>query len=124
MPQVCVCVCVCVFDFFGTTQVEKHGQDFDLRILNIFFLNQKLFSLLLRLSYNRFNALSYRSSTKMGCMVLQGGIEDGEDPKSAAMRELQEETSVVSAEIIAEVSLLVTNTNTNDYESVYKKIFF
>ncbi|CAG7899066.1 hypothetical protein BRARA_H01912 [Brassica rapa] len=33
----------------------------------------------------------------------QGGIEDGEDPKSAAMRELQEETGVVSAAIIAEV---------------------
>ncbi|CAH2034445.1 unnamed protein product, partial [Thlaspi arvense] len=33
----------------------------------------------------------------------QGGIEDGEDPKSAAMRELQEETGVVSAEIVSEV---------------------
>ncbi|KAL6193407.1 hypothetical protein ACLB2K_034491 [Fragaria x ananassa] len=34
----------------------------------------------------------------------QGGIEDGEEPKSAAIRELQEETGVVSAEIIAKVS--------------------
>ncbi|CAA2999458.1 nudix hydrolase 25-like [Olea europaea subsp. europaea] len=33
----------------------------------------------------------------------QGGIEDGEDPRSAAIRELREETGVVSAEIIAEV---------------------
>ncbi|XXG55462.1 hypothetical protein AAC387_Pa03g3127 [Persea americana] len=33
----------------------------------------------------------------------QGGIEDDEDPKSAAFRELQEETGIVSAEIIAEV---------------------
>ncbi|KAF9677425.1 hypothetical protein SADUNF_Sadunf08G0106300 [Salix dunnii] len=33
----------------------------------------------------------------------QGGIEDGEEPKSAAIRELLEETGVVSAEIIAEV---------------------
>ncbi|KAH9746391.1 Nudix hydrolase 25 [Citrus sinensis] len=33
----------------------------------------------------------------------QGGIEDGEDPKLAAMRELREETGIVSAEIIAEV---------------------
>ncbi|KAJ0038829.1 hypothetical protein Pint_22268 [Pistacia integerrima] len=33
----------------------------------------------------------------------QGAIEDGEEPKSAALRELQEETGVVSAEIIAEV---------------------
>ncbi|CAH8380809.1 unnamed protein product, partial [Eruca vesicaria subsp. sativa] len=35
----------------------------------------------------------------------QGGIEDGEDPKSAAMRELQEETGVVSAAIIAELTV-------------------
>lgn len=32
----------------------------------------------------------------------QGGIDKGEDPKAAALRELQEETGVVSAEIIAE----------------------
>jgi putative (di)nucleoside polyphosphate hydrolase len=32
----------------------------------------------------------------------QGGIDDGEDPKLAAMRELYEETAVTSAEIIAE----------------------
>ncbi|KAF2549259.1 hypothetical protein F2Q70_00021281, partial [Brassica cretica] len=38
----------------------------------------------------------------------QGGIEDGEDPKSAAMRELQEETGVVSAAIIAEVPTWLT----------------
>ncbi|XP_031113395.1 nudix hydrolase 25-like [Ipomoea triloba] len=34
----------------------------------------------------------------------QGGIEDGEDPQSAAIRELREETGVVSAEVIAEVT--------------------
>ncbi|XP_030949700.1 nudix hydrolase 25 isoform X2 [Quercus lobata] len=33
----------------------------------------------------------------------QGGIEDGEEPKSAAIRELREETGIVSAEIMAEV---------------------
>ncbi|GLT99861.1 hypothetical protein SLE2022_172730 [Rubroshorea leprosula] len=38
-----------------------------------------------------------------------GGIEDGEEPKSAALRELQEETDVVSAEIIAEVPNWLTN---------------
>ena len=35
----------------------------------------------------------------------QGGIEDGEDPKSAAIRELREETGVVSVDIIAEVCI-------------------
>ncbi|KAK6122345.1 hypothetical protein DH2020_043965 [Rehmannia glutinosa] len=34
----------------------------------------------------------------------QGGIEEGEDPRSAAIRELREETGVVSAEILDEVS--------------------
>ena len=32
----------------------------------------------------------------------QGGIDDGEDPKLAAIRELQEETSVTSVTVIAE----------------------
>lgn len=35
----------------------------------------------------------------------QGGIEDGEEPKSAAIRELREETGIESAEIIAEVCI-------------------
>ncbi|XP_010540582.1 PREDICTED: nudix hydrolase 25-like isoform X1 [Tarenaya hassleriana] len=38
----------------------------------------------------------------------QGGIEDGEDPKSAAMRELKEETGIVSAQIIAAVPKWLT----------------
>ncbi|KAH0671949.1 hypothetical protein R3W88_013886 [Solanum pinnatisectum] len=38
----------------------------------------------------------------------QGGIEDGEDPKSAAIRELREETGITSAEIIAEVPQWLT----------------
>ncbi|KAL0408963.1 UNVERIFIED_CONTAM: Nudix hydrolase 25 [Sesamum radiatum] len=33
----------------------------------------------------------------------KGGIEEGEDPRSAAIRELREETGVVSAEIMDEV---------------------
>ncbi|XP_019242377.1 PREDICTED: nudix hydrolase 25 isoform X2 [Nicotiana attenuata] len=37
-----------------------------------------------------------------------GGIEDGEDPRSAAIRELREETGVISAEIIAEVPQWLT----------------
>ncbi|KAL9688005.1 hypothetical protein QQ045_032417 [Rhodiola kirilowii] len=35
--------------------------------------------------------------------MLQGGIEDDEEPKDAAIRELREETGVISAEMIAEV---------------------
>ncbi|XP_060215341.1 nudix hydrolase 25 [Lycium barbarum] len=38
----------------------------------------------------------------------QGGIEDGEDPRSAAIRELREETGITSAEIIAEVPQWLT----------------
>ncbi|KAI3744395.1 hypothetical protein L1987_57475 [Smallanthus sonchifolius] len=38
----------------------------------------------------------------------QGGIEEGEEPASAAVRELREETGVVSAEIIAEVPKWLT----------------
>lgn len=38
----------------------------------------------------------------------QGGIEKGEDPKSAAVRELREETGVVSVEIVAEVPKWLT----------------
>ena len=33
----------------------------------------------------------------------QGGIDDSEDPKVAALRELKEETGVSSAEVLAEV---------------------
>ncbi|KAL0326899.1 UNVERIFIED_CONTAM: Nudix hydrolase 25 [Sesamum angustifolium] len=36
-------------------------------------------------------------------LTLKRGIEEGEDPRSAAIRELREETGVISAEIIDEV---------------------
>lgn len=36
-------------------------------------------------------------------IVEQGGIDEGEDPRNAAMRELREETGVASAEVLAEV---------------------
>eukprot|EP00252_Welwitschia_mirabilis_P022958 TRINITY_DN6374_c0_g1_i1.p1 TRINITY_DN6374_c0_g1~~TRINITY_DN6374_c0_g1_i1.p1 ORF type:complete len:156 (+),score=47.19 TRINITY_DN6374_c0_g1_i1:418-885(+) len=38
----------------------------------------------------------------------QGGVDEGEEPKAAAIRELHEETGVVSAEIIAEVPQWLT----------------
>lgn len=37
---------------------------------------------------------------------LQGGVDEQEVPRDAAIRELREETGVTSAEIIAEVSIL------------------
>nr|XP_023906159.1 nudix hydrolase 26, chloroplastic-like [Quercus suber]POF18927.1 nudix hydrolase 26, chloroplastic [Quercus suber] len=38
----------------------------------------------------------------------QGGIDEGEDPRSAAIRELKEETGISSAEVIAEVPYWLT----------------
>lgn len=38
---------------------------------------------------------------------LQGGIDEGEDPQSAAIRELREETGVTSVEVLAEVKFLI-----------------
>eukprot|EP00268_Persea_americana_P014793 TRINITY_DN16648_c0_g1_i3.p1 TRINITY_DN16648_c0_g1~~TRINITY_DN16648_c0_g1_i3.p1 ORF type:complete len:260 (+),score=41.21 TRINITY_DN16648_c0_g1_i3:84-782(+) len=38
----------------------------------------------------------------------QGGIDEGEDPKSAALRELKEETGITSAQVVAEVPYWLT----------------
>lgn len=38
----------------------------------------------------------------------QGGIDDNEDPKVAALRELKEETGVSSAEVLAEVCFKIS----------------
>ncbi|GMG99495.1 hypothetical protein Nepgr_001335 [Nepenthes gracilis] len=38
----------------------------------------------------------------------QGGIDEGEDPRNAVMRELKEETGVTSAEVLAEVPYWLT----------------
>lgn len=38
----------------------------------------------------------------------QGGVDEGEDPRIAAIRELREETGVTSAEILAEVPYWLT----------------
>ncbi|KAJ4978741.1 hypothetical protein NE237_009521 [Protea cynaroides] len=38
----------------------------------------------------------------------QGGVDEGEDPRNAAIRELREETGVTSAEVLAEVPCWLT----------------
>lgn len=42
-------------------------------------------------------------------MWKQGGIDESEDPRKAAIRELREETGVISADIVAEVCFTTFN---------------
>jgi putative (di)nucleoside polyphosphate hydrolase len=46
--------------------------------------------------------------TVEGWQMPQGGIDDGEDPQTAALRELKEETGTDKAEIIAELPDWIT----------------
>jgi ADP-ribose pyrophosphatase YjhB (NUDIX family) len=39
----------------------------------------------------------------LGAGIVQGGVNEGEDPQAAASRELREETGVVSAKFLGEV---------------------
>ncbi|MBN9495205.1 MAG: RNA pyrophosphohydrolase [Alphaproteobacteria bacterium] len=43
-----------------------------------------------------------RNDTPDAWQMPQGGIDDGEDPRAAALRELAEETGVTNAEIVGE----------------------
>jgi putative (di)nucleoside polyphosphate hydrolase len=43
-----------------------------------------------------------RKDTPDAWQMPQGGIDDGEDPRAAALRELAEETGVTNAEIVGE----------------------
>ncbi|CAN8270082.1 unnamed protein product [Cochlearia groenlandica] len=52
--------------------------------------------------------LASRLDIPSAWQMPQGGIDEGEDPKVAVMRELKEETGVYSAEIIAEAPHWIT----------------
>ncbi|GKV31927.1 hypothetical protein SLEP1_g40581 [Rubroshorea leprosula] len=46
--------------------------------------------------------------------VEQGGADESEDPRKAALRELREETGVPSAQFLAEACLIFTSIDMND----------
>ena len=48
--------------------------------------------------------VAQRNDAPGAWQMPQGGIDEGEDPRVAAMRELAEETGVVRAEIVAETA--------------------
>ncbi len=51
--------------------------------------------------------LSVHSASGFEWQMPQGGIDKGEEPLTAARRELQEETNVTSARLLAEIAALV-----------------
>ncbi|KAH7296181.1 hypothetical protein KP509_26G012100 [Ceratopteris richardii] len=54
----------------------------------------------------------------------QGGVDENEDPRSAALRELQEETGVTSAEIIGEVqtNMFIISTYSKSFSHNLKRL--
>lgn len=47
--------------------------------------------------------LIYIKTVGLHDCAIQGGVEEGEDPRDAAIKELREEIGVTSADITAEV---------------------
>ncbi|CAO2833077.1 unnamed protein product [Amaranthus hypochondriacus] len=53
----------------------------------------------------------------------QGGIDEDEDPKNAAIRELREETGVTSVEVLAEVWFIVCLTEVVSTHVMHVEVF-
>lgn len=52
--------------------------------------------------------IGHRNDRSAGWQMPQGGVDAGEDPRAAALRELTEETGVRSVEVLAETSEWLT----------------
>ncbi|KAM7266984.1 hypothetical protein ACFE04_009150 [Oxalis oulophora] len=86
------CQVSCVISSSSSSSMESSPPDGYRRNVGICLINQskKIFA-------------ASRLDIPDSWQMPQGGIDANEDPKSAALRELKEETGVSSAEIIAEV---------------------
>lgn len=64
------------------------------------------------MDFSSCNVLFGEMNDEYKFVILKGGIDEGEDPRNAAIRELREETGVSSAEVIAEVQHFNFNSET------------
>lgn len=94
IPMKTLTVCLFVSNFWGVTHFNC-----PLNFHNHYWM--KYLSTHLMIYY-----FFYIKNVCLCVCAIKGGVDEGEDPRDAAIRELREETGVTSAEIIAEVWFL------------------